>query len=226
MFYTIYKTTNKINGKVYVGKHQTKDLSDAYMGSGKRLQRAITKHGIENFEKEILFVFDNELDMNNKEAELVTKEFCLREDTYNLCPGGKGGFGYINENILTTTARKSNGRIGGLKGGAAHSKKIQTDDKYRNDFDKRLKVMNKKATAAIRNKYPNGTFSGKSHTEEWKHNHSSIMKEKSKGVNNPNYGKKYIYSLTEKRSKTIPKDDPVPEGWILGRKIKFDTTLP
>ena len=35
---------------------------------------------------------------NGKEYELVTQEFCLREDTYNLCPGGKGGFGYINKN--------------------------------------------------------------------------------------------------------------------------------
>ena len=37
MFYTIYKTTNKISDKVYIGKHQTKDLEDGYLGSGKML---------------------------------------------------------------------------------------------------------------------------------------------------------------------------------------------
>lgn len=96
MFYTIYKTTNKVNGKFYIGKHQTKDLNDSYMGSGKYLKRAIAKHGVENFSKEILHIFDNEEEMNAKEAELVSEDFCIREDTYNLCRGGRGGFGYIN----------------------------------------------------------------------------------------------------------------------------------
>lgn len=107
MFYTIYRITNAINHKIYIGKHQTKDLNDGYMGSGKHLLRAQSKHGIENFKKEILFQFDNEDEMNAKEAELVTEEFCLREDTYNLCPGGKGGFGYINREIWTIDKIKS-----------------------------------------------------------------------------------------------------------------------
>ena len=37
MFYTIYKITNKINGKIYIGKHQTKDPYDLYYGSGKAI---------------------------------------------------------------------------------------------------------------------------------------------------------------------------------------------
>jgi len=113
VFYTIYKITNTTNGKIYIGKHQTKDLNDGYMGSGKRLKRAISKYGIENFTKEILFTFDNETDMNAKEAELVTNEFCLREDTYNLCPGGKGGWGYLNNQVLTVEDRVRAGSIGG-----------------------------------------------------------------------------------------------------------------
>ena len=95
MFYIIYKTTNLLNGKYYIGKHQTKDLDDGYMGSGKYLKRAINQYGLDNFHKEILHVFDNESDMNNKEKELVF----LSEMSYNLCLGGKGGFGYINDNF-------------------------------------------------------------------------------------------------------------------------------
>ena len=92
MFYTVYKITNKLNNKYYIGMHQTKNINDGYMGSGKKLKLAIEKYGIGNFYKEILHVFDNEEDMRNKEKELVV----LNEMSYNLCDGGKGGFGYLN----------------------------------------------------------------------------------------------------------------------------------
>ena len=97
MYYTINKTTNLINNKYYIGKHKTKNINDSYMGSGKILMQAIEKYGVKNFSKEILFVFDNEEDMNKKEQELVV----LSEETYNLCKGGNGGFGYINESGIT-----------------------------------------------------------------------------------------------------------------------------
>jgi group I intron endonuclease len=97
MFYTIYKTTNEVNGRYYIGKHKTKNLNDNYLGSGKLLKMAIEKYGIENFKKDILFIFDNEDEMNNKEHELVV----ISEETYNLCPGGNGGFSFINESGIS-----------------------------------------------------------------------------------------------------------------------------
>jgi hypothetical protein len=91
MKYTVYQITNKLNGKIYIGKHQTENIEDRYFGSGVALKEAVKKYGKESFEKEILFVFDTEEEMNSKERELITEEFIQRDDTYNLGIGGEGG---------------------------------------------------------------------------------------------------------------------------------------
>ncbi|YP_010843951.1 SegH [Salmonella phage KM16] len=93
-YYIVYKITNIINSKEYIGAHSTDNINDGYMGSGKLIQAALLKYGRKNFYKEILHVFDNERQMYNKEAELVTEEYCSKENTYNIKPGGKGGTAY------------------------------------------------------------------------------------------------------------------------------------
>ena len=54
MFGYVYKTTNLINGKTYVGKHRRSYFDKKYYGSGKHLKSAINKYGIENFKVEVL----------------------------------------------------------------------------------------------------------------------------------------------------------------------------
>ena len=91
MNYTIYKTTNLINNKIYIGQHQTNNLNDNYLGSGTLLLFAIKKYGKENFSKEILYNFDNFKDMNDKETELVTSDFIKNQNNYNIILGGISG---------------------------------------------------------------------------------------------------------------------------------------
>jgi hypothetical protein len=91
LHYTVYKVTNTLNKRYYIGKHQTKDLNDSYYGSGIALQRAIKKHGKAVFKKEILFVYDNEREMNAKERELVSEAVLQDPLSYNMGLGGEGG---------------------------------------------------------------------------------------------------------------------------------------
>lgn len=93
MKYVVYKTTNKINGKIYIGVHKKHKEKDWYIGSGRAILAAKAKYGLKNFYTEILYEYDNDKDAYKKEAELVNEDFVLRDDTYNLVPGGKGGPG-------------------------------------------------------------------------------------------------------------------------------------
>ena len=106
MFYTVYKTTCKVNNKVYIGVHKTKNLNDGYLGSGKLIQRAIEKYGKDSFFKEILFVFDSEDEMFLKEKELVTEQFVESVNTYNCKPGGEANWYYVNKNGLNHSSNQ------------------------------------------------------------------------------------------------------------------------
>lgn len=121
--YLIYKTTCLVNGKIYIGQHQTYDLDDGYIGSGHALQKAIKEYGRENFKREILFDFDNFTDMDNKEKELVTEEFVKREDNYNLNVGGSGDdwYTYIN------SAGIVNNKRAGILGSIEHQRRLNED---------------------------------------------------------------------------------------------------
>ena len=158
MFYTIYKTTNLINGKYYIGKHKTQNLDDMYLGSGKILTRAIKKYGIDNFTKEYLFIFDNEEDMNAKEKELVSEEFIKEDTNYNLKVGGEGGWDYIN-------TKYPNGTMYG-KSLKPETKKILSDimiERYNIDkeYYHTIKLQLKEARRLLDIKYPEGTWKGK-----------------------------------------------------------------
>jgi hypothetical protein len=91
MFFYLYRLTHKTTGYIYVGVHQTENLDDGYMGSGKITGKIIKEQGIDIFEKEIVEYFDNANAMFLRERELVNDKFLSRSDVYNIKPGGAGG---------------------------------------------------------------------------------------------------------------------------------------
>ena len=129
MRYIIYKITNTLNGKIYIGKHQTERLDDSYFGSGKVLKQAIEKYGKENFIFHLEYELHNQSELELLEKMIVNDDFLKREDVYNIRVGGKGGF----ESGLWKGVRRSlENRINISNGLKGHIVKESTRIKLRN----------------------------------------------------------------------------------------------
>ena len=87
----IYKTTNTINGKIYIGQTQRSiDETNHYYGSGTLLKRAMKKYGIQNFRKEIIDTADTIVELNKKEKYwILLLEAQSPTIGYNLQGGGQ-----------------------------------------------------------------------------------------------------------------------------------------
>jgi len=214
IYYYMYKITNNINGKVYIGVHKTSNLEDGYMGSGKYLKNAISKYGIKNFEKEILKWFDSEKEMYTEEAELVNEEFVSRKDTYNIKNGGLGGWKHATK-IRNEKYGDDCCNIIGKKGIKA------LKEKYGNNY---FAELGERLQEIVKEKYPEGVWKDRKHTEESKKKIGQANAIHQKGENNSQYGKCWIYNLELKENKKILKEDLqlwLDKGWIKGRKMKF-----
>lgn len=89
----IYKTTNLVNGKYYIGKYAGK--RSTYLGSGIHLKSAIEKYGRKNF-KRIVMEECNSLEQLSDREKYWIELFDAVNDprSYNLTEGGQGGFSH------------------------------------------------------------------------------------------------------------------------------------
>jgi len=221
-FYTVYKTVNKENGKYYIGKHITNDPYDGYLGSGKILKRAIKKYSIESFQKFVLYIFDNNEEMVKKEIELVNEEMVKDPISYNLKKGGHGGQIHL-KGYHGTEKHIKNCQLGGK----IYADKVRNIPIYRQNATEKLMKWSKSNDPKIkkqRSEHASRIFKGKHHTEEAKRKIGEKNSIHQKGENNSNYGNCWIYSISEKKSICIPKNNLqmwLDKGWIKGRKQNF-----
>lgn len=196
--YTVYRTTNKINGMFYIGVHKTTDPNDSYLGSGKRLRYAIKKYGVENFEKEILHIFETREDAFAKEKELVTEDILDSGLCYNLKIGGDGGFDFVNSRGLNNTG-------------------IRT---YAKGFSP-TSLTKLKMSIGVKKSYENGrrvcppNWAGKLHRQETKDKIGRSNSIHQSGSSNSQFGT--IWITDGILNKKIKKDQKIPYGWKKGR---------
>lgn len=101
-FGVIYKATNKINGKIYIGqtikKLQTRKLSHINAGLAKRdnniFHNSIRKHGEDNFTWEIVEFCDSKGELDDMEFHYIKQYDSLLPKGYNMTAGGGGMLNY------------------------------------------------------------------------------------------------------------------------------------
>lgn len=213
MLHTIYKITNKLNGKIYIGKHSTEDINDNYMGSGKYIKKAIIKYGVENFIKEILFIFSDEKEAYDMEKQIVNENFIKRVDVYNVIVGGDS-FESINSNI---DLRKEKNK----KAAISMNRINWNNPEFRERNRERMIEQNKRLrNLGVLKNPPN--WKGKNHSEESKKKIGEKNSTRQKGERNSQYGTCWIYHI-EFGNKKVNKnniDEYLSNGWVKGRVIK------
>jgi len=199
-----------INGKIYVGKHKSPVHPDinGYYGSGKQIIAAIKKYGKLNFKKEILCFCSSLEEMAVREEEIVTESFVGRTDTYNMHTGGLGGWDHYNG----SKEHSSNSSKGGKKG----AKKL-------NDFIAEQKANNTEwwqnwyATVVAQNRAKNSNGWSNFTPAEYEKRREQVSK-LATGEGNSQYGKIWISNVLTKEINRITINDPIPQGWVRGKK--------
>jgi len=198
----IYKTTNLINNKIYVGKDSYNDPS--YIGSGVLIKKDIRKYGKKNFKKEIIEKCETQLDLSKREIYWIKKLNSTNLDIgYNLNTGGSGGrHSDITRKKMRTTALKRdrsfyedpirNKKISDAKKGKKRTEESINKQKKWNEKHRKRKVNPPHQLLLF-----NGFF-GCKRSPEFKEKFSKLYT----GFNNPNskiyyvsspQGKKYIF---------------------------------
>lgn len=91
MYGYVYKTTNLINGKIYIGQHKSETFDDVYLGSGKYLKNAINKYGENNFIVEVIEWAEDKNSLNVLEKRWIRFYRNKNCAMYNIADGGEGG---------------------------------------------------------------------------------------------------------------------------------------
>lgn len=89
----VYKTTNIINGKIYIGQDSNNNLN--YIGSGTIFLKAVKKYGKINFRKEILCHCENQEELDACETFWINNFNSIDKTLgYNILKNGRSPLGY------------------------------------------------------------------------------------------------------------------------------------
>ena len=223
MYGYIYKTTNILNDKIYIGKKKGKFISN-YKGSGRYLRNAIKKYGFENFSVEIIEWCENLEKQNEREKYWIAYFEEAGYEMYNISKGGDGGDTFYKlsdkdrnlriENLRKSTSFHNISIESRYK--AWDTRRLHGKDKASEELKEKLRLSHlgkKRSLESIQKgvnsrkgyKHSKETIQkikkgnlGKTVTKETRDKLSCIWKGKRNGKENPFYGKRHSDETKQK----------------------------
>jgi len=207
-YHFLYKTTNIVTSKYYIGVHTTSNIDDGYLGSGVVIKRSIAKYGVNNHVRECIQFFDTREECLAAEKEFITESLLSDSMCMNLRQGGRGGF---------TAAQQ---RLNNVKSQQKQKQLRETDPDW-------MQHRTAKQSATCKQQYANNerpvnvrphVVGEYKHTDVVRDKISNAVRGKRAGKGNSQFGKMWI--TNGESNLKIQKTDVVPEGWKPGRTMK------
>ena len=235
-FNCIYCYTNKVNGKKYIGqavdfeRRHKQHINQAYnekrIAYNQYFHNAIRKHGIENFEIEILKEnLQNQDELNYWECYYIVEFDTLAKNQkgYNLASGGSNGnplAGKSDEELAEIRRKNSEANKKAYHNKtdeelAEISRKISETMNNKSD-EKKAEIRRKQSEANKGKKHP---MYGKNHSEETRAKQSEALK----GEKNPMYGV-HRYGEKNGRARKVVLIDPITIQTVFIWKYKKQAT--
>ena len=228
MTYYVYKTVNKLNGKIYVGKHrwsgEGKDPS--YFGSGAIIKKVIKGVGKDNLEVEVLEFSQDEKTNRENEIKWIHQLNSFIPNGYNLKDEVSGGLIDKDGNFVTSWELMTPER-------REEVKKARAAGLNREDVKEKISEKSKKAWQ--RKSQEERDLVRKHISEGWTEESRKSKSKKSTGSKNGMFGKsvfeRWVELYGEEKAKELDEKkreklrnlfkDPEKEAH---RKLKEKTT--
>lgn len=212
----IYKTTNLINGRIYIGqKYGVVDLD--YLGSGLIIIKAIKEYGKNNFRLDIISFATTKEMLNGLEMKYIYeyRQVYGRRFLYNISDGGNGGNLGKDVNIKISIAAKRRRFSDETKRKWSMNRKgkIKSQEHIKKIADARRGV---KMSSESIEKNRLGHLGQKSWLKG-KKQYAHVIEASIKVHKNA----RWMSSLLEVKNKLVSQDniqDYLTNGWIFGRK--------
>lgn len=171
MYGYIYKTTNNVTGKIYVGqKKSDRFLQERYLGSGVILKSKISHYGKENFSVEMLDTAETFNELNEKEIYWIDKLDATNPDIgYNISKGGEVPLGIIawNKGLTKETDSRLIVSDATKQKHSESLKKAYSDGRRKNQFTDEVR---KKMSESAKKREHFGTTNGRIYFTDGKNN--------------------------------------------------------
>jgi group I intron endonuclease len=220
----VYKITNIINNKIYIGKDTSNNPN--YFGSGILIKKSIKKYGIENFIKEIIEECNDNQTLCEKEKYWI-KEYNSTNLTigYNISKGGDGGDTFSNNpnklEIKEKIRDSMKTRVFTEKHRSNLSKNhMSTKHKKGKTYEE---IYGKERADEYKGKLRLSRQKYKTEKERLGENYDKVillLSNRIKGDDNPMRKNKYLWYVNPliNHVTRIKEGDLIPEGYVRGRK--------